>query len=710
MAEVNLALSQDFLTAFARIPRSQQRKVQAFVSKFQANPTSPGINYEVIRDAANPNYRSVRIDQAYRGIVLKPDAGNVYLLMWVDHHDDAYDWATRHKCEVNPTTGALQLYEVELGAAAVPAPEAAEPAPAQTLFDLRDREYRRLGVPEDRLETVKQLTAVEQLDELQAHLPVEVYEALSFLVLGLPLKEVMQEYAVPIGPATVNVADVGAALERTQSRRSFHVLEDDQELQRMLEAPLEKWRVFLHPTQRRLVERDWNGPVRVLGGAGTGKTVVAMHRARWLARNHLKDGEKLLFTTFTRNLATDIEANLRTLCTSAEMNRITVVNIDAWVRRFLQAEKQPGRIVYSGDEALEGCWDLALQVLEDGAGVSDDFVHDEWQQVILSQRITTRAGYFGADRRGRGTPLTRRQRAALWPVFEEMRLQLHQAALLTPEDAMFLAADLLESSHAKPEFRAAVVDEAQDLGPEALTLLRSLVPEGENDLFITGDAHQRIYARRATLKDCGINIIGRGRKLRINYRTTDGIRQYATAVLAGTEFDDLDGEADDLRGYKSLVLGAEPALRGFGTADEEADWVAAEVERLHSEEGVPLQEMCITARMENLLKPTEKALTAAGLKSSTIRRDTADDVRREGVRLATMHRIKGLEFRHVFVVQANNRYIPLDYEQKRITDEAALKDFEQKERSLLHVAVTRAIRSVTITWNGEASPLLPEVG
>ncbi|HET8700710.1 MAG TPA: DNA helicase, partial [Nitrococcus sp.] len=272
MAGLQVAISQDFFTAFARVPRAQQKKINEFVSKFRNNPQASGINYEKINDAANGQYRSVRIDQDYRGIVLKPDKGNIYLLLWVDKHNDAYDWARRHRCEVNPLTGCLQLYETIRNEPAVdarpiaPGSTGEEPGP---LLEVRARELLRLGVPEDRLAQVQSLTTLTQLEAMEAQLPTEVFEALYFLADGVPLKEVMEEYARPDGPA-VDTQDLSAALQRAQSQRRFYVMEDELELQQMLEAPLEQWRVFLHPTQRRLVERDWNGPVRVLGGAGTG--------------------------------------------------------------------------------------------------------------------------------------------------------------------------------------------------------------------------------------------------------------------------------------------------------------------------------------------------------------------------------------------------------------------------------------------------------
>lgn len=703
MSELQVALSQDFLEAFASVPRAQQKKVNNFVSKFRNNPLASGINYEKINDAANTQYRSVRIDQDYRGIVLKPETGNVYVLLWVDKHDDAYDWARRHRCGVNVETGSLQLYETMHGD---PAPEqtpdqdvAAAKDATNPLLNCRGRELLRLGVPQERLAQVQALTTVPELEAMQAKLPVEAFEAVYFLAEGLALDEVMAEYAMPDGSVEVDSNDFSAALQRTQTQRRFRVVEDELELQQMLEAPLEQWRVFLHPTQRRLVERDWNGPVRVLGGAGTGKTVVAMHRARWLAENVLQPDERLLVTTFSRNLAMDIEANLRKICTPAQMKQIEVTNIDAWVGRFLKRQQQAANIVYPGQEAYERCWEKAFQLADGALNLPESFYREEWQQVVLPQRVLNQRDYFKASRVGRGVPLSRPKRVGLWPVFEEMRFQLHQTRLMAFEDAVFTALDMLNQGQVRKPYAAAVVDEAQDLGGAVMQLIRALVPEGKNDLMIVGDAHQRIYARKASLGRCGINIRGRGKKLRINYRTTEQIRRLAIAVLEGVEIDDLDDSHDSVSGYRSLVEGAVPVQQSFDSAEAEAEWVADEIERIR-QTGIRSQDICVVGRIATKVNAVASALKKREIATRKLSRDTADNSEIEGVRLANMHRVKGLEFKVVFLVAVQEGTIPLELAISGTQDPVEKRARELNERALLHVAATRAVSSLYITRHG----------
>ena len=404
------------------------------------------------------------------------------------------------------------------------------------------------------------------------------------MAAGTPEEEIFRDYAAA-GEAEVDTTDYAAALEREASQRRFHVVGDEMELREILEAPLEKWRVFLHPSQRKLINRRWNGPVRVLGGAGTGKTVVAMHRAKWLAQNVLKDGEKLLFTTFSTNLAIDIQENLRKICSPEEMSRIDVRNFDAWVTSFLKRNGYALAIVYPGgrDKKYDKCWGRAVQLAPSSVNLPDSFFSEEWENVILPQRITTKREYFSANRAGRGVALKRKQRDEIWPVFEEMRIQLGQIKATTIQDAAFDAADLIAKETLPPPYRSIIVDEAQDFGVEMMTLIRSLMPEDKDDLFIVGDAHQRIYQRRSSLSQCGINIRGRGRKLRINYRTTEEIRRFATALLKNESIDDLDGGQDPIDGYRSLMHGEPPVIGLFGSLTEEVKWIVGEIGKLEKD-------------------------------------------------------------------------------------------------------------------------------
>ena len=497
------------------------------------------------------------------------------MLLWADRHDDAYQWATRHACSMNAETGALQVYQPR-----PVAEQAAESPPADTLGifgRLEHRELLRLGVPADMTLEVLEMHGEEALEEIAPRLPVEAYEALYLYMAGETYEQIILDRETPSEP--VDTTDFAAALDRDDTRSRFVVIDNDLELEEMFNAPLERWRVFLHPSQRRLVERHWNGPVRVLGGAGTGKTVVAMHRARWLAKR-LSAGERILFTTFARNLAADIENNLRAICTPDEMKRIEVVNLDRWVQHFLRGRRFRFRPVFDRDR---DAWREALAKKPTELEFADPFYNDEWEQVIQANGVTTREGYLRIARTGRGVRLNRAARAEIWRVFEEYRAQLAERSIMEVADCYRMATALLEQDRpgANPipasrggVFTSVIVDEAQDMVAPAWRLIRSIVPNGRDDLFIVGDAHQRVYSRhRIVLSRCGIDVRGRARKLRLNYRTTEETRGWAAGLLDRCSIDDLDGGVDNNRGVRSVAHGPEPRVKHLEARGEQAAWL-----------------------------------------------------------------------------------------------------------------------------------------
>lgn len=691
-----VAIFDEFLDAFASIPRAQQKKVNKFLRKFREDPTNPSINYESIRTFQDPNLRTVRIDEAYRAIVLKPETGNVYVLLWVDHHDKAMQWAERKRVSIHPETGSLQVISGEVSQLDTSG-DATSQAPA--LFDhVRDRELSRLGVPEGQLAMVRAIRGPAQLEALQGLLPPEVFEALYWLSEGESLEDV--ERAMAAGAEEeVDTTDFEAALERYSSMRRFVVVEDDAALEAMLDAPLEKWRVFLHPSQRQLVYRHWNGPVRVLGGAGTGKSVVAMHRAAYLAEKVFTGpNDRILFTTFTRNLALDTGANMARLCDPEVLSRIDVVHLDKWVQGLLRGAGYAYEIKWwDPDGTLGKLWNQAV-ALGAKAGLTDDFFRDEWELVVQPQGCEHWEDYKHASRAGRGQRISRTQREAAWPVFEEYRHQLERHNLREPEDALRDAKALLDSGKIRVNIRSIVVDEAQDMSTHAFALFRAVIPtERPDDLFIVGDGHQRIYRKRVMLARAGVNIRGRGRRLRINYRTTDEIRRFAVALLEGIEVDDLDAGDDSTQGYRSLMHGTPPELRVCKTFEDEVETIAEWLT------GVDLSRCCLVARTNKLVDQYAAALQDHAIAVRKLQPDTADDHDKPGLRVATMHRVKGLEYDRMVLAGMSDKAMPLATLVRQSTDPAVRRETEIMERALLYVAITRARQAALVTAHGKVS-------
>jgi len=700
---LKVAISSDFLSAYAKIPRSQQKKVREFITRFQLDPTSHSINYEPISDARDKRVRTVRIDLAYRAIVLHPDKGDVYVLAWVDHHDEAMAWATKKIFEVNPVTGALQVLDVEdLDAVDLDLDEDSSQKAIEdyTLFEtFPDEDLLKTGLPKQMMPAIKALRKPKDLDALKKYLPAETFEALFWVAnLGYSIEQAITEVDLEQPSGDVDTENLEAALDHPDSRRRFAVVESSQELVEILNAPVEKWRVFLHPTQASLVEGDYSGAFRVLGGAGTGKTVVAMHRARHLALNVFEHpSDRVLFTTYTRNLANNIEDLLSSLC-GPEIERIEVVNLHRWAVNFLHT--QGIHIDIASDIEIEKCWRDTFSAM--GTSEWDEsFIRGEWKYVVQMQGISDRQGYLHASRKGRRIPLSRPKRAMLWGILDEYKRNLSEINKMEWVDLIRETWLFLSQTKVSLPYRAIVVDEAQDMHPEELKLLRQLIPEGRNDLFFVGDAHQRIYGTPVVFSHCGIAIRGRARKLRINYRTTEEIRDWSLIVLSEQFIDDLDGGLDEHLGYRSLMHGPTPSVKFFDTLDQERSFLIEILENM--QQNNPLESICVVARTHHQLENDYiPALGDAGINYLYLKADTPEYVG-TGVRLATMHRVKGLEFPHVVIVGANENVLPLIHTN---VDDAHLPDVELRERCLLHVASTRARDTLAITCNGRPSQFL----
>lgn len=687
-----VALSQDFLLNLSKLPSGVQSRVMKWAIKFQTDPKSSGINYENINAAADANMKSVRIDGDWRGIVFKPERGDVYVLLHVNKHDEAYRWAERRKLIINPVTGAMQMVQVE------DAPVLSAPAPAPTpapvaekakpvAQDVSDHDLMALGVPPELIDRVRSVTTEVELDGLQEALPVEAYEALFLLVAGDTAEQILNARETQLNRA-IDTGNFEAALQTPESKSRF-VLVDDEAMVAIMNAPLAQWRVFLHPTQHKLAAGDRSGPVRVLGGAGTGKTVVAMHRAKWLAEHRTLDKQKVLFTTFTKNLALDIQDNLKTLCSKATFEKIEVRNLDSWVHGFMRSRKLEHRIVYDrkADGALQA-WQAAMTVKDVSLDLPDSFYEDELEQVVLAHGVTSKDDYRAVRRTGRGVVLSRAKRDAVWPVFEEYRGQLASRKLKEVDDAYREVSLLLDGERESPDaiglYSAIVIDETQDLGPQALRLLRSMIGRNNNDLFFVGDGHQRIYTRnRAAMSKCGIDIRGRSKKLYLNYRTTDEIRRQAVAVLEGCEIDDLDDGHDETKRYKSLSHGPVPMVVSVQSTEEAMAKALALMNDWVKQGGVDgSSNSCVIASSGKVRDAVAKHFQINGIPVAVIDENQNAGASQAISYFATMHRAKGLEFDRVIVL-APKAYMgdPLETGSKR---------------KLIYVALTRAKKEAAL--------------
>lgn len=696
---MKVAISSDFFTALSKLPKTQLNNTIKLVEKFKSNPRSTGLNYEKLH--FSDNMHSIRVDGSYRCIVMSPDSDDVYILLWVDKHDEAYDWAKKHKCLVNAQTGSLQIIQAEHEIE--PISKQKDTKKESFFSKFKDKELLKLGVSNELLQHVKNIDNEDELDNFRKYLPEDVYEGLFYLLAGDSFIDVHNYLYTSNGDLAVDTRNFTKALENDSSKRSFYVVEEnDTELMNMLNAPLEKWRVFLHPSQRKLVEKDYNGPVRVLGGAGTGKTIVAMHRAKNLAKQiGLFDSRKILFTTYTKNLAIDINENLKKICNEETLAKIEVKNLDQWVYEFLSKNGYKNEIVY---ETKTNClWENALASKSNELDLPDGFFKEEWERVIQPNSISTLTDYIKVPRAGRGTKLNRTQRKLIWEVFEEYRLLLSSKNYKEPSDAMRDARVLIADGKMNEKYSSIIIDEAQDFSTQSFMLLRDMVEESKNDMFLVGDAHQRIYGHKVILGQCGIKIVGRSKKLKLNYRTTDEIRKWAISLLKDEQIDDMDDGIDRSSDYKSLYHGPNPQIQSFGSYEEEVGFIGNYINNLKSEDANC--RICIVARTQKIIDSYNMYFINKNIPTIKISRSTNDNITNNGIRLATMHRVKGLDFDHVIIASMNNKIVPLVISEK--SDEKQIEEEKLlKEKSLVYVSATRAKKSLLITSYGVKSKFL----
>jgi hypothetical protein len=680
MAEFMLA--DTFMPSLSKLTPKEQARGVKFLIKLQKNPRDPGIKQERVTKALSDDVWSGRITQELRAILYK--SGSTLALLYAGHHDSAYDWARRRTIGRHSITGALQIVEsvetIEKKIVATTTPG------AKPLLKKHDDAYLlSLGVPESWLPTLRKVTNEDQVLTVCEKLPEDVAERLLDLAEG--------KFVTPPAP----VAATKPASDSPDTHRRFFVVDNEADLHAVLSAPMEKWVAFLHPSQKKVVEGKPKGPVKVTGSAGTGKTVVAMHRARHLARQ----GEQVLLTSYVGTLCLNIERSLKLFCSEEELGRIKVSTVH---KQALDLVRQVDPRIRPASEAdTNKLLDRAIRRY--GAGFEEAFVKAEWEHVIQIQGIGTWASYRKAKRTGRGKPLSVRDRKSLWQVFEDVYLGLKSKKLIDWPSLSRRAFELLEEGKVESPYTAVVVDEVQDLKPAELRFLAVLCKSKPQNLMLTGDAGQRIYPGGFSLKALGIEVVGRSHVLRINYRTTEQIRRAADQVLSDS-VDDLDGGKSSRKGTKSLLSGPAPILKGFKGRKKETTYVVDQV-RHWIAEGLKPKAIGVFARSNSGIKPIKAGLEAAGITCHLLSDQTG---RAEpGVQLGTMHRVKGLEFKAVMAVDCSSKVLPSQYALSGLDDPKDIEDARERERRLLYVVMTRARDELHVTWVGEPSPFLNHV-
>ena len=684
-------IADTFTDSLAKLTGQEQKAIKTTAFDLQLDPTSPGMRFHKLDRAKDPSFWSVRVSRDIRMIVHKTAAS--LLLCYVDHHDDAYAWAERRKIERHPRTGAAQLVEVRetVEEITIQQPfQVAAPAPAKPpiLAHVPDEELLSYGVPSEWLEEVRGATE-DSLFDLADHLPQEAAEALLDLATGV----------TPQAP-TVAATDADP-FSHPDAQRRFRVLTNVEELERALAFPWEKWTVFLHPAQRRFVERDYGGPARIAGSAGTGKTIVALHRAVFLAGKH--PTARVLLTTFSKALANALKTKLGRLVGNEmaisdriSVHPITGIGYELYADAFGQPNiASPAQVQSLLKEAA---------AVTDGHRFTPQFLWSEWAEVVDAWQLRSWEAYRDVTRLGRKTRIGGKQREVLWSIFEQVRAELTQRGIVTWADLFDGVAGHLKDSANRP-FDFVVVDEAQDIGVAELRFLAALGLGRADSLFFAGDLGQRIFQQPFSWKSLGVDVRGRSHRLRVNYRTSHQIRSHADRLLPSS-LADVDGNEESRRGTVSVFNGPAPRIDTFDDPDQEASAVGAWIaERL--KDGLQPQEIGVFVRSSSQLKRARAALKASGAQAVELSDKVETTASR--VSISTMHLAKGLEFRAVAVMACDDEVVPLQERIETVSDDSDLEEVYNTERHLLYVACTRARDHLLVTGVDPASEFLDDM-
>jgi hypothetical protein len=690
-----------FDRAYKRLPPNLREAMMNIVHLLSQPIPPKHLHYERVK--SNPKWRSVRMDNRSGYRVIFYEEGEYRVIAWVDAHDDAYEWARKNEPCFNKYGEFEVVSEEEIPAPPVVVPSAAETVDSSMFpFVAYDVEIlRKLGAPDEewarRLQKLEKEALEVELESMrqQGLITEPAYERLYLLASGEDLRKLLP-------PAQLNLM-VEEQLRNSVERGVLWQPEDWEELENYLQYTWQRWLVFLNPSQREMSRRQFNGPARITGGPGTGKTIVALHRAKELAKRYAP--QKIFLTTFTKALAREL--NRRTEILIRSRPNLTIQNLDRFVNESIRNIRRSVTVLYREEELKKLTRFDALSA-EYSSRFPPKFIWDEWQQVVDAWNISSEEEYLEFNREGRKRALKPEERRALWRIFEQMRNNLRKAGVMTSNQACYA---LAHHFRGKPPFRCVIADEAQDFGPAQMHLLQSLAPADEPDnLFFCLDASQRIYARSVPWTRYKIDVRGRSKRLRINYRNTLEIQQQAEKVLPVAKQIELAKQLDDPEvvqealksGWRPIPVmrnpDCPPLLQPCKSRADEAQKLKEWIRQCHYD-GIKYNEIAVVARTKEAVNEiVSHVLRELGLSACALEQEALETQ----IYVDTAHAIKGLEVRAVAIVAAE--HIPLESISRSEEDEDAL----QQERNLLYTAMTRPRERLYISWTGSGSPFLQE--
>ncbi|MEY3322869.1 MAG: hypothetical protein RLZZ417_2452 [Bacteroidota bacterium] len=701
----NIYIGKEFMAAKNRLPLEIKRKVEAFFPKFQENSKSKAIDFEKIKTFKDKSFRTVRIDDNYRAIVSFPNKGNYFFMLWVDKHDEAHAWAENKYFEWNDNVHSWQLYKKEETLVPEVAFEKKIKKDFPHPYGINREDLIQLGVPDSELDSILEIVSLDKLEARKEYLPESAYEKIYSILNGIDKRELLAQ--VIEGKSASEIPE--EQMKSANNLQHFILLTDDEDLQKFLKGELDKWQFFLHPEQTKLVETEFKGPVKVTGGAGTGKTVAALHRFRNLVKNGLRDGHRLLFCTYTNALAKNIKALVGELNLSYK-GCYDIMTIHAIAHKLASdiphISKLTEKNYLSEDIQINAnqiksrnlkIWEAILN----NTMITPEFAEEEYQKVILFQQIESRDVYLNTNREGRVTKISQETKNLFWEKHLIYREEKKKQYKLESDELFYELNKHFRSNNPKP-YAHLILDELQDLSNIELRFLRYIVKPGINDMFMVGDPLQKVYDRHINFSSLKISTVGRSKRLLRNYRTTEEIRRDAVKIIRSEQFSDFGDSSEKIAGYFSIGKGPEPTYIHFKTKEEELKYIEIKLKELLESDMYNEEDICISAQKKDTLQEIHTYFLKKGYKIKMIEKNNEINVP-EYLNTSTFHSLKGLEFKVIFLVGLNTQSF---LRPKKYNSELERKEAEKRDKALLYVAMTRAKMLLYISGNGNQSPLL----
>lgn len=721
MPQIKIVPTKEYKDARDAAPEAIRWELEDLETELRRNRLTPGRKPENIHCRSKETLHSYRVNKDWRLITYRWKEGEVMLLL-AGKHDDAYRRAQNMRFDWKngklslPVTTWVDTIEVapskcvKEAVVRVEEPKPTLPDNAKPFAEYTKEQLLKLGVPKEQVDrvrgaTYKELDTDTQLDVEVVLLLIEVAEGTK--TYEEAVKEVETRRKRPSAETD---------LARHPEKKEHYFVLTDEIRDAFLNGELENWQLFLHHTQREAVEKKVNGPVLVSGPAGTGKSVVAFHRVKWLLRQKGFEGKRILFTTYTKTLAQYAEAMLKKLCTEEELGRVDVMTFDAFLRDawtqgiagqtgFTKTYKDnPYGLPRPLKEALDALFGTRRQYWNDR---DRDFIAREYVNVILENDIRTLEAYKNVQRPRTYGLLRTEMRERFWPVFDEWNGILAKfkrakyrpkvAALNALTTALLSPVPNADKAYLLGRYGAVVVDEAQDFGASEYRFLAALtgntIDHPQPTLYLAGDGHQRIYGRIGAFSQCNINVVNRSFKLTVCYRSTGAIREFAENLLKGVEVKGFDDEFESLGG-ESLVQGEPPEEKYFSNYTDENDAIANAIQRWRERASKKFGDYAVLLRSNRGLRAVVNALEARGVSAALVTNEDELDLNDNRVKVMTMHRAKGLQFVGVVLVLDDWPIIPKDLDH---TDSDAIEEQMLSERQLLYMAAMRAQRFLLLT-------------